>query len=150
MRNKNFGYIIELAKLRKKDNFIVIGKKGKIKEMFKYIPSNVHFTGYVKDEALKQLYSKCKGFISPSLYEGFGVPPLEAMGFGCEKIYISSIDVYKEVYSDSVMYFDPYNVKDLDEKLDEKYSYSKEKRKKLLQKYKWDNFTRDFLRYNVD
>lgn len=150
LKNKNFDYIINLAKIRKNENFVVIGKKEKIEEMFEEIPINVYFTGYVPDSALKKLYCNCKAFISPSLYEGFGVPPIEAMAFGCKRIYISDILVYKEIYSDSVMYFDPLNVDDLNVKLNEKYVVSEEKRKILLDKYKWDNFTSNFVKFNVD
>ena len=42
----------------------------------------LHFTGYVSDETLRALYSACHAFVYPSLYEGFGLPPLEAMACG--------------------------------------------------------------------
>ena len=42
--------------------------------------------GYVGDEDLRALYSSCTAFVSPSLYEGFGLPPLEAMACGAPVI----------------------------------------------------------------
>jgi glycosyltransferase involved in cell wall biosynthesis len=42
----------------------------------------IHFTGYVSDEDLRSLYSSCLAFVYPSLYEGFGLPPLEAAACG--------------------------------------------------------------------
>lgn len=143
--NKNFSYIISLARLRSQDIFVVIGKKDKVSKLFTDIPENVIFTGYVLDEELKYLYAHCKGFISPSLYEGFGVPPLEAMGFGCERVYIADIDVYHEVYGSSAVYFDPKNILDLNQKLDEEFLIEEEERRRVLEKYTWENFKTSFL-----
>ena len=44
-----------------------------------HLPPRVHFTGYVSDEQLPALYAGALGLVYPSLYEGFGLPPLEAM-----------------------------------------------------------------------
>jgi glycosyltransferase involved in cell wall biosynthesis/SAM-dependent methyltransferase len=46
------------------------------------IGDRIHFTGYVKDDELRALYSSCRVCVYPSLYEGFGLPPLEAMSCG--------------------------------------------------------------------
>lgn len=45
-------------------------------------PEGIHFTGFVSDEALPMLLSRCEAFLFPSLYEGFGLPALEAMACG--------------------------------------------------------------------
>src|SRR5687768_10749172 len=45
-----------------------------------------HMIGYVGDEDLRAIYSSCKTFVYPSLYEGFGLPPLEAMACGAPVI----------------------------------------------------------------
>jgi glycosyltransferase involved in cell wall biosynthesis len=50
------------------------------------IPPRVHFTGYIAQEQLPMLYSGATAFVYPSLYEGFGLPPLEAMACGCPVI----------------------------------------------------------------
>lgn len=145
LKNKNFKYIIDLAKLRPQGNFVIIGRKEKLSRLFETIPDNVFFTGYVQDEELMYLYKNCLGFISPSLYEGFGVPPLEALGFGCEKVYISSIPVYKEIYQNSVVYFSPYDVDDLNKRLNDKYIVDFNNRDLLLKECTWENFTSLFL-----
>ena len=51
-------------------------------------------------------------FIYPSLYEGFGIPPLEAMAFGCPTI-VSNITSLPEVCGDAAYYVDPYDINDI-------------------------------------
>ena len=70
-------------------NFILAGTKGwKVKQLLEEIDNDpvlrnkVIFTGYIHDEDLSALYSGAEGFLYPSLYEGFGLPPLEAMQCG--------------------------------------------------------------------
>lgn len=70
---------------------------------------NVLFTGFVSDSDLSTLYKKCEFFIYPSLYEGFGIPPLEAMKNGCA-VVVSEIPSLKEVCSTAVLYIDPYDM----------------------------------------
>jgi alpha-1,3-rhamnosyl/mannosyltransferase len=60
------------------------------------IGGRVRFTGYVSDEDLRALYSTCLAFVYPSLYEGFGLPPLEAMGCGAP-VVASRIAAHAEV-----------------------------------------------------
>lgn len=62
--------------------------------------------GYITDAELKCLYKNAACFIFPSLYEGFGIPPLEAMACGCP-ILAADIPAVKEVCGDSALYFDP-------------------------------------------
>lgn len=71
----------------------------------------VNWVGYVTDEELKALYEDAAGFIFPSLYEGFGLPPLEAMATGCPVI-VSSRASIPEVCGDAVLYFDPNSPKE--------------------------------------
>ena len=59
----------------------------------------IKFTGKISDEELLNLERKAKFLIQPSLYEGFGLPPLEALYLKTKPI-ISDIDVFKEIYSD--------------------------------------------------
>jgi glycosyltransferase involved in cell wall biosynthesis len=56
----------------------------------------VHFTGYVSDDDLRALYSTCLAFVYPSLYEGFGLPPVEAMSCGAP-VVASRIAAHAEV-----------------------------------------------------
>lgn len=77
---------------------------------------NVVFTGFVTDADLSALYKNCEFFIYPSLYEGFGIPPLEAMKSGCAVI-ASDIPSLQEVCAEAVLYVDPYDTEDMKNKM---------------------------------
>lgn len=72
----------------------------------------VHFTGYVEDADLPALYNAAELFIFPSLYEGFGLPPLEAMACGTPVI-TSNISSLPEVVDDAALTVDPHEVNQL-------------------------------------
>ncbi|MHB9293414.1 hypothetical protein Holit_02536 [Hollandina sp. SP2] len=77
----------------------------------------VEFTGFISDEKFKILLSQAALLVQPSLYEGFGLPPLEAMILGT-KALISDIPVFKEIYAEfPVTFFRAGDSKDLKEKL---------------------------------
>ena len=69
-------------------------------------------TGYLDDEDLRGLYSSCKLFIYPSLYEGFGLPPLEAMACGAP-VVASRIPALIETLGDNARLVDPLNQNEL-------------------------------------
>jgi glycosyltransferase involved in cell wall biosynthesis len=73
---------------------------------------SVVFTGFLSDSDLCVLYKKCQFFVYPSLYEGFGIPPLEAMKNGCPVI-VSNIPSLKEVCEDAAIYVDPFDVQSI-------------------------------------
>ena len=81
-----------------------------------YENSNIEFIGRVSDEVLCQLYSDAYCFIFPSLYEGFGIPPLEAQLLGCPVIS-SCVASMPEVLGNSAVLFSPYNKEEFCEKL---------------------------------
>ncbi|MEI6123987.1 MAG: glycosyltransferase family 1 protein [Bacteroidota bacterium] len=64
--------------------------------------------GYVPDEALAVLYKNASVFVYLSIYEGFGIPPLEAMAMGCP-VVLSDIAVFREIFGDAACYVDPLN-----------------------------------------
>lgn len=132
---KNFIWIKEIAKRNPHQQFVVTGKA----EGFTKLGSedltldNLHFTGYLSDGEIKWLMQHCKAFVHPSIYEGFGIPPLEAMACGAE-IIISNYTCLPEIYGESAHYFDPYDYTvNLDEKLKEKVA----PRELVLEKYSW-------------
>ncbi|MBP5696682.1 MAG: glycosyltransferase family 4 protein [Treponema sp.] len=84
--------------------------------------NNIVFTGFLPDEELKHLLASAKILVQPSLYEGFGIPPLQALYSGTKAI-ISDIPVFKEIYADlPVCFFKTGSVDDLAQKLTQVYS----------------------------
>jgi glycosyltransferase involved in cell wall biosynthesis len=70
------------------------------------LPSAMQWLGFVPDEELIVLYRHAAWFIFPSLYEGFGLPPLEAMANGCPVLASHAASI-PEVCGDAALYFDP-------------------------------------------
>lgn len=137
--NKNFKYILEFAKKHPEYKFKVVGGKGKAFANVDYEQlTNVEFLGYVSDSELKSLYSMAKGFIFPSFYEGFGLPPMEAISLGTKVVYASDIDVLHEIYADILTYFNPNDVNSLELALNNPHIITEDERTALLEKYTWE------------
>jgi glycosyltransferase involved in cell wall biosynthesis len=77
----------------------------------------IKFYDFVPDEDLPGFYNLADLFVSPSLYEGFGLPVLEAMACGCPLI-ISTTGCTKEVTADAALLTNPYNVNAIAEKIE--------------------------------
>ena len=81
----------------------------------------VEFTGFLPDQKLKDLISRARLLVQPSLYEGFGVPPLQALYSGTRAV-ISDIPVFKEIYAKfPVVFFKAGDADDLAQKIVENY-----------------------------
>jgi glycosyltransferase involved in cell wall biosynthesis len=92
---------------------VVAGEKGKSiifnDVKIQKLPPRVHLTGRVADEFLPTLYSGALAFVYPSLYEGFGLPLLEAMACGTP-VLTSNVTAMPEVVGDAGLLVDPYDV----------------------------------------
>ncbi|RZJ77559.1 MAG: glycosyltransferase family 1 protein [Flavobacterium sp.] len=77
---------------------------------------DILFAGFVSDTDLMALYANCEFFIYPSFYEGFGIPPLEAMKSG-SAVLAAKIPSLEEVCADAALYINPYNTDDMKEKM---------------------------------
>jgi glycosyltransferase involved in cell wall biosynthesis len=97
----------------------VVGASGHLFQrlQFESIPEGVRLLGRVEDEMLPLLYSGASGFVYPSVYEGFGLPPLEAMACGCP-VAVSDIPAHREVFGNRATYFDAFTPEDLSSKLE--------------------------------
>ena len=97
------------------------GLKDEGEKLFNFVNENnlqdkVIFCGYLEDEILPILYSGCEAFVYPSLYEGFGLPPLEAMS--CKApVITSNLTSIPEVTGDNAILINPYNVDELEKAL---------------------------------
>jgi len=100
---------------------IIVGVKqsdlSKDPEILKLCDQNtIIIPEFVKDYDLPLIYNSATCLIFPSIYEGFGLPPLEAMVYGCPVIASNSAAI-PEVCGDAALYFDPLKVEDLVEKM---------------------------------
>ncbi|UQC72128.1 hypothetical protein C0560_15560 [Lelliottia sp. AC1] len=73
---------------------------------------SVVFIETITEEELKDIYERTYCFVSPSFYEGFGMPIIEAMYFGCN-VACSNIEVFKEISEEHAFYFEPNDVKSI-------------------------------------
>jgi len=96
----------------KKDPRFYPRVKKKMDELF--LKDRVVFLDYVPEKNLPHLYSEAAAFVFPSLYEGFGLPPLEAMACGCPVI-ASNAGSLPEVCGDAAYYVNPYDVESIAE-----------------------------------
>lgn len=140
--NKNFKWIAEVAKRNKEQKFAIAGGRS-LQQYFKVNsmgqPENLFFLGYVSDEEAKSLMKYCKAFLFPTFYEGFGIPPMEAMACGATAI-VSDTPTMHEVYEDTVRYIDPYNYDvSLERVLERKTADSS----KALSKYSWERTAKE-------
>jgi glycosyltransferase involved in cell wall biosynthesis len=113
--NKNFAAVVKAARhLQRRDfKFVIVG--GGNAAVFNGsgdTPEGAVRAGYVSDGELRALYERAACFIYPSLYEGFGLPPLEAMCCGCPVI-VSNTASLPEVCGDAALYCDPYDPHDI-------------------------------------
>jgi glycosyltransferase involved in cell wall biosynthesis len=69
----------------------------------------IKILGRVSDTELIKYYSNAEGFVYPSLYEGFGIPPLEAQSCGCP-ILLSNASCLPEIFEESALYCDPFSI----------------------------------------
>lgn len=107
--NKNFAVVAKLAELLADSDVCVVVAGGTNPRVFGNagsMPDNVQWLGYVTDDDLKALYRSASCFIFPSLYEGFGLPPIEAMANGCPVIASNAASI-PEICGGAALYFDP-------------------------------------------
>jgi glycosyltransferase involved in cell wall biosynthesis len=102
---------------------LIVGKKegfinadSLVLDYSKKYNNRIQFTGFVDREELYSLFSNATALIFPSVYEGFGLPPLEAMALGCP-VLASAFTSIPEICGDAALYFDAYDPLDIAEKI---------------------------------
>ncbi|MFW0884334.1 glycosyltransferase family 4 protein [Candidatus Acidulodesulfobacterium sp. H_13] len=101
--------------------FVLVGFKGwkKNTEIMQEIEKEkkyVRYLGYLSDEELAHVYNLATLFVCPSLYEGFGIPPLEAMACGTTTI-VSNVASLSEACGDATLYINPNDIEDIAAKI---------------------------------
>jgi alpha-1,3-rhamnosyl/mannosyltransferase len=113
---RSFEQLLSRTSLR--PQLVIAGGPGWLREEFDHSIARSNFgdrlrlTGYLADDDLRALYSSCKVFVYPSLYEGFGLPPLEAMACGAPVI-ASRISALHETLGDNALLVPPLDVDEL-------------------------------------
>jgi glycosyltransferase involved in cell wall biosynthesis len=129
----------EVQKTRPNLKLVLVGKKDLLYEHLESFVKdqqiqNIVFTGFVSEGQLRWLYEHTAAYVFPSLSEGFGLPPLEAMEHGAP-IVSSGTTCLPEIYGDAAHYFNPTDVIDMANKIDDVLSDS-DLRKELIRKGK--------------
>lgn len=132
-------------------DLLIVGKKegfitgdAAVAQLAIQMEDRIRFTGFVSNEDLKNYYHYADMLVFPSLYEGFGLPPLEARKAGCQRIIVSDIPVLHEVYGDRVSYFNPRNIGDMAEKIQSELVQSKEQ-EVIEPSFDWDRCTKQYM-----
>ncbi len=152
--HKNLGRLLEafaLVKDKVPHDLILVGQRegfltgdSEVQQKAESFGDRVKFTGRVERESLNQYYAHAEALVFPSLYEGFGLPPLEAMACGCPVVTSNAASI-PEVCGDAVLYFDPLNPPDIAEKMMKLLTDKKlrdgfiQKGLKKTKQYSWDN-----------
>ncbi|EGQ8079824.1 glycosyltransferase family 4 protein, partial [Vibrio vulnificus] len=147
--HKNFRALVEFWNDSNTDiPLVIVGEKDnfRTKDKFETSNKNVVYTGRVSDEELSLLYSKAKFFVYPSLYEGFGLPLLEAMQSNLP-IAASDIPVFKELASGRISYFSPSDFTGLKSFVDSKSTNDKEfvDYSDILDCFSWDKCVNELI-----
>jgi len=148
---------IEISPSKNQDlELVVIGKKGWLYEEIMSAPQKfgvedkVKFLDFVGDDDLPSIYKHAQLYVLPSLYEGFGLPVLEAMKYGCP-VATSNISSLPEAGGDAALYFDPESVDDIAKTItkileDEKLRKSMiQKGYEQIKKFSWEKSAKEVL-----
>ncbi|MCJ7792859.1 MAG: glycosyltransferase family 4 protein [Candidatus Marinimicrobia bacterium] len=153
---KNLEKLIEaFAQLEDKDlKLVIVGKKGwlyeeiftKVKQMD--LEKRVVFTGFVPNEDLAAFYEKAQCFVLVSFYEGFGLPVLEAMSYGCP-VVASKVSSLPEVVGEAGILVDPNKPKEIARGIEKAIKNREELIKKGYQqakKFSWEKCAQETLK----
>ncbi|MDP3918259.1 MAG: glycosyltransferase [Candidatus Woesebacteria bacterium] len=112
----------------------------------------IEILGFVTDKELENLYKNSIAFVFPTLSEGFGLPPMEAIKAGTLVVQ-SDIPVLKEIYEDSVFYFNPLNVDSIADVLLKVANIKEDERKtniskaqQFVKRYSWLKMAKETLK----
>ncbi len=125
---------------------VLVGKNNyfynRLKSSILNLKSSIILTNFIEDDNLSELYKKASLFIMPSHYEGFALPPLEAMSYGIP-VASSNATCLPEVLGSAALYFDPRNENEMAEAIHEALTnanlreFLKIESQKILLRYNW-------------
>lgn len=150
------GIMNAIAHLQEKKEYLleVVVVGGTYSHIFKKIAlqnlKNVSYVGRISDAELKALYLNAICLVYPSFYEGFGLPPIEAMSCGCPVI-LSRLSSLPEIGGDAVQYCNAYDIEDICNKIEgfltNENVRTSFRQKGLLQanKFSWENCANNYI-----
>ncbi|MBP7670806.1 glycosyltransferase family 4 protein [Candidatus Gracilibacteria bacterium] len=109
------------------------------------LENRVIMPGYITESEKVFLLARCEAFVFPSLYEGFGLPLLEAFAVG-KPVLCSTTPALKEVGGDSVVYCDPLDSRDIERGLEEVLAFDGEKGRARLKDFSWQKAAEETLK----
>jgi glycosyltransferase involved in cell wall biosynthesis len=145
--HKNVQFLIDSFLKSNTNKQLVISGKNNLSLFVE--SKKIIFTGFVTEDELDYLYKNCYAFVFPSLYEGFGLPILEALSYG-KRVFSSTGGALKEFSNEVVCYFNPYNKKELIKLIEnaDNISVNSDLINTYLKKYDWENIWDEF-HYNL-
>lgn len=148
-KHKGLSYLLDAFEICKKNGLdcklVIVGNADNFRsgdsEIAQWLSNSsekdINFTGRISDSELQTYYQKARLLVQPSLYEGFGMPPMEALYLGTN-VVMSDIPVFKEIYEGfPVTFFKTADSKDLAEKIQE--AFNKPSPSAIPQKYSFKN-----------
>ena len=152
--NKNISRLIDAFKLARErlnlPHHLVLVGHNRVSDRSHSADARIHFTGYQDDTAVDELLHRSQMLVFPSIYEGFGLPVLEAMAAGIP-VVCSNAASLPEVAGGAAILFDPFSVEDmasqigrvaLDSELQQRLSASG---KVNLKRFSWEKAARETL-----
>jgi len=155
LKNLLKAYLELKAPIRKEFKIVLAGCKGwendEVMNLLRELKEDVFYTGYIPEDELGKFYNLARLFIYPSFYEGFGLPPLEAMACGCP-VVVSNAASLPEVCGDAAYYVNPQDVRSIAEGM-ERVLADEGLRKSLVSKglerikqFSWEKSAAEHLR----
>lgn len=157
---KNLGRVVEAfgrASEKIEQDLVIVGPDGwKNQSILRKLTTSkvrnrIHHVGYVSNEDLPYLYAGADAFVFASIYEGFGIPPLEAMACGIPVIS-SNASSLPEVVGDAARMVDPFSVDDIEAALVDVCTNENRREQmrvlslKQAKKFSWDQTARQMIR----
>jgi glycosyltransferase involved in cell wall biosynthesis len=153
-QHKNINKVIAAINNFHEDEINLVIAGGEYGKVFKQVKAaeakQIIRMGYVTDSELRALYENALCLIFPSLYEGLGLPPLEAMSCGCPVLSSNKVSL-TEIYRNAALYFDPTNEEEILKSIQvfmehaNLQKYYREKGFSLAKQYTWEYAAKTLL-----
>jgi len=138
--HKNIGSLLKAFEIihqqHPERSLVLVGHRSDV------MAEGVIYPGFVSDEQLVSLYQHARVFVFPSLYEGFGLPILEALSNNCAVI-ASDIPAFREFENDNIIYFDLKHPTSLLDKMSAEVIFNSSEASVILDRFSWANTYRN-------